>query len=1702
VLTSGYVPARSQSTEVFDHYVGALHEHSGYSDGFPGSEPRDYFESGKAFGLDFMGSGEHSDNAGVPIVASEWCIDEPPVDPTIPDCAVADKDTPEDSFRKWDATQEAAQAVSTDAYTAFRGFEWTSDRFGHINVYFSTNDTNAKADGGYAAMDTFWEWFTRDPSLGGGADGLATFNHPGSKSLDDADPGFNWNSFAYVPEADQRMVGLEVFNGDDEFEVKNERGYFTQALDAGWHVGAIGAEDKGHDWSDGDGEGDDDWGGPAWPKTVVIATDNSPDAIREAMVARRFYAVRDPSIRMDLTAAGQPMGSRLEFPIGSTVPISVTVGNVPSAASVEIVTNGGEKVATGATTVAYEAPAMAGERYYFARVLDAAGTPIAYTSPVWITGDGGSTSGGEWVAGDFHVHTTYSHDSYGGPSDDNTGPEEFYVAGHTVTSEFAVAASRGLDFSAITDHMDVRSQSDPGWQFAKDQGLIPVPGYENSLNGHAQMLGATKVYDNRDKSAATVNALAQQLRDDGGIFQINHPTDGDGRYPDNMGWDYGFDVVPDTVEIWNITRLWEKPMPSSNSHDDATRYWQEWLDKGHHVTATGGSDTHWVSTTAAQGVGQPTTWVFVEERTAAGIMEGLRSGHTFITHQPPNYGGAQIFLEGDADRDGTYEAIVGDTVPTGSPLRARVVGAPGSMLRVVTDGGNEAFPPVPVTGPSFTVDFTLPAGTWVRAEAFEPDAAEQRRAACDQPLGDETTYCRNQLGIVTMTSALYLDGEPEPTPTPTTSESPGDTTYEFGSTYARVSDEGVVLGNDLVERSWERTGFSTTRMTDKRGGGKEWAAAGPDFTLDLGATELSSTSFDATGVTVEEIEGHRGPGLRVRFDLTSPALAAERVVEIYEGVAGFRTRTILEPLAPLPLFGYSLDEAVVGDGVTPTIHAFRAGADWRDPINGWEGPEKPHEQWPLPTSIGDPHGGTWRDTHSADRGAALQGPAQWISLADGERTAFLVMERNDNPSSRAAYDGGTARLQVDLTRDVILLGPFEETVHVENPTDAPARHRLLKPGQTLALEPAFVGFGSHGGDEAWQFHKYLVDHRLIPYAHDVTFNSNGTDDEVISTGAKDDMNFATVQEVAPKARALGVDTFILDDGWQAISGDWNPDCPDHLEPRHDTDPVKYAPRFPDCNFEAVREAIAPMKLGLWMNAMHFHPESETYKAHPEWACTPTGHGTAAANAADPESGSNEAGIGTWGPDAIPHVEGRIRNAIENWDVKYFKFDFLVWLDCAGQGDLYDYREAFMAMLDRLRGDHPDVTFEIDETNDYRLFPFESVARGPSWFQNGNPVPRHLLHNLWNLSPFVPTFSLGQGFLGNSGARLEHGVDTNMAVALLSHMTYFGDLRHISDADISAARPWTDFYRDNRDVLGHAVYPLLDDPLDDGWTALQSWDPEKGEGVLLAFRQNDERSSVTIPLANIPASRRFDLSIAPTGETLGTYSSEQLSNGIEINLNEKKRARVIVIRPTGDDPTPTPSGSATTDPTEDTTLQFTNDSAESGQYTDDARFEVLLTAEDGAPVANQEIEFELVGSTTRTFTATTDGSGIASHTITLDEQPGPFQLFARYAGIPDRYAPVASTTGFVVEREDTNLGISVVGKGANRSLIATLTDADSSSGIAGRAVEFTSNGTVVCTVSTNAAGHTTCDPGSYKDKNDYQAVFREDDYFLGSASSVQ
>ena len=88
-----------------------------------------------------------------------------------------------------------------------------------------------------------------------------------------------------------------------------------------------------------------------------------------------------------------------------------------------------------------------------------------------------------------------------------------------------------------------------------------------------------------------------------------------------------------------------------------------------------------------------------------------------------------------------------------------------------------------------------------------------------------------------------------------------------------------------------------------------------------------------------------------------------------------------------------------------------------------------------------------------------------------------------------------------------------------------------------------------------------------------------------------------------------------------------------------------------------------------------------------------------------------------------------------------------------------------------------------------------------------------------------------------------------------------------------------------------VYPLLADPLERGWTALQAWDPGGGRrraaGVPAGLRARRQRR---IALENVPAGRTFELVSGPDGAVVGTVTSEELRAGIDVRIPEERGAR--------------------------------------------------------------------------------------------------------------------------------------------------------------------------------------------------------------------
>jgi hypothetical protein len=317
-----------------------MHEHTAYSDGQANTDPLQVYQQTRERGMDFVMSSDHSDNLAIPLALPDTdnCTDNPL------SCLISDPDNLPNSLTKWRSTLNQANQVTGESpglFTAMRGFEWTSDRFGHANVYLSKHNINAKLGPGYlVSMDLFWQWFVLSPQLGGGGDGLMIFNHPGREDalhgallqigegvgqatrtagalnalnvFQQGDPAYAFNDFKYVAPADYRVVGLEVFGKGDEYDTDGKFGsWYGHALDKGWYLGPAGSED--HHATD--------WGGSSLPKTVAITRANNQADIREAFLARRFYTVaqNENALRMTFEAVQASTRGQQRLPMGSRI---------------------------------------------------------------------------------------------------------------------------------------------------------------------------------------------------------------------------------------------------------------------------------------------------------------------------------------------------------------------------------------------------------------------------------------------------------------------------------------------------------------------------------------------------------------------------------------------------------------------------------------------------------------------------------------------------------------------------------------------------------------------------------------------------------------------------------------------------------------------------------------------------------------------------------------------------------------------------------------------------------------------------------------------------------------------------------------------------------------------------------------------------------------------------------------------------------------------------------------------------------------------------------------------------------------------------------------------------------------------------------------------------------------------------------------
>jgi len=224
----------------------------------------------------------------------------------------------------------------------------------------------------------------------------------------------------------------------------------------------------------------------------------------------------------------------------------------------------------------------------------------------------------------------------------------------------------GYDAVALTDH-NTNSGLAEALEVAEKLGPIVLPGVEvTTFRGHAVVLGTDTVPEWRDLETRGMDMLVTSVRAAGGLLSVAHPAALGSPVCSGCAWEWPVD--PGSIDLWEVF---------SASRPDAEvplALWREMLQRGGRLAPIAAGDVHSRAAAAQQ---RPATYVYVRERSCAGVLEAL-AGHRLVasTGEPP-----ELVLEHE---DGAV-ALVGEMVAGTGWIPRASAGATVETLEIDSD---------------------------------------------------------------------------------------------------------------------------------------------------------------------------------------------------------------------------------------------------------------------------------------------------------------------------------------------------------------------------------------------------------------------------------------------------------------------------------------------------------------------------------------------------------------------------------------------------------------------------------------------------------------------------------------------------------------------------------------------------------------------------------------------------------------------------------------------------------------------------------------------------------------------------------------------------------------------------------------------------------------------------------------------------------
>ncbi|HEY2821255.1 MAG TPA: alpha-galactosidase [Candidatus Acidoferrum sp.] len=384
----------------------------------------------------------------------------------------------------------------------------------------------------------------------------------------------------------------------------------------------------------------------------------------------------------------------------------------------------------------------------------------------------------------------------------------------------------------------------------------------------------------------------------------------------------------------------------------------------------------------------------------------------------------------------------------------------------------------------------------------------------------------------------------------------------------------------------------------------------------------------------------------------------------------------------------------------------------------------------------------------------------------------------------------------------------------------------LDPGDKLETPIFYGGYSNHGlGGASRILHKFELQHILpqapSPKPRPVIYNSwEATEFSVDGAGQ---------EALAEKAAGIGVDRFVMDDGWfgqrkddHAGLGDWyvnKEKFPNGLKPLID------------------KVHSLKMDFGLWVEPEMINPDSELYRKHPDWVLNFPGR---------PRSESrNQLVLNLARPDVRDYVFGFLDKLLTENDIAFLKWDYNRnwsepgWDALPGdeQKKVYvEFTRNLYWVLSELRKKHPKIEIESCSGGGGRVDLGILRYTDEVWpSDNTDPFDRLSMQDGFTYA-YTPQIMMAWV---TASPHWLNGRNATLAYRMLSSMQGslgIGDnLNKWSEADFATAkRLITAYHEVQKTVVQGDLYRLVSPRDDSEFSSTQTVSPDKSQSVVFAF----------------------------------------------------------------------------------------------------------------------------------------------------------------------------------------------------------------------------------------------------------------------------